>query len=184
MRKRNPMIAAHSRPELADPLAPPRAFTAAEVPRIDAIDASLARIERHLRDARRAPMALSLVAVALGPVHTPDGAPSSAAALARAFGQRLRGRSRASDDLWCIGEGEWIAVLPGCRPEGARQVRRRWVRMLAEPFRVEAGLLCTTPRIGLAWLSTSLDHAGALLAAAQAALDFDEPLHEPGRRAG
>jgi hypothetical protein len=175
--------------EPAYPPAPPRSTDPPDVPSLGGTAESLERIDRHLRGARRSRMTLALLAVSLGRAHTPDGVPVPHAppALAREFSRRLRTRIRGTDDLWRCAEDEWVAVLHGCRSEGARLARLRLVRALAEPFRLDGVLLCCSPRIGLAGLACltgaggpctpvdEVESAGALLARAQSALDFDPP---------
>lgn len=174
-------LPAPSTPSAAAP--PARASSRAAVPRLDEPDAALERIERHVLRARRLQAPLSLVAVALGPVTTIDGlaAPQHAPAVAHEFTRRLRARLREVDDVWRQGDDEWIALLPGCRAEGARGARQRLVAALAAPYRLDAGLMCTLPRIGIACLGPDAADAPGLLARAQGALDFDPPA---GRRAG
>jgi GGDEF domain-containing protein len=170
--------------EAAEPSLP-RTAAPPNVPRLDDTNAIVDRIERHVARARRAHAPLALLAVALGPVSTIDGhpAPEHAPALALELTRRLRGRVRLLDDLWRWGDDEWIAVLPGCRAEGARNARQRLVAALAAPYRLDAGLLCTVPRIGLACLGGDAGDAAGLLAGAQAALDFDDAA-SANRRAG
>lgn len=150
----------------------------AEVPRLDDAAVALERIERHVLRARRLQAPLALVAVALGPVSTIDGlaAPQHAPALAHEFTRRLRARVREVDELWRQGDDEWIALLPGCRSEGARTARQRLVAALAAPYRLDSGLMCTLPRIGIACLGADGADAAALLARAQGALEFDPPV--------
>lgn len=162
--------------EPAQPAPPPRNTVPPAVTRLEDTAAVLERIERHVARARRAQAPLALLAVALGPVATIDGhpVPGHAPALAHELTRRLRARIRQHDDVWRWGDDEWIAVLPGCRPEGARGARQRLLAALAAPYRLEAGLLHTVPRLGLACLGAYADDAAGLLAGAQAALDFDD----------
>ena len=155
-----------------------RAGPPLEVPRLDGMGPTLARIDRHVARARRDAAPLLLLAVALGPVLAREGGPARqhVGELAREFTRRLRAQLRGTDDVWQFAEGDWIAVLPGCLPEHARPVRRRLVAWLGSPFRLSAGLLVTSPRIGVASLQGEVDSAAALLASAQAALDADEVL--------
>lgn len=160
-----------------------RAAPPLEVQRLDGVGPTLTRIDRHVARARRDAAPLLLLAVALGPVLARDGgnARQHVGELTREFTRRLRAQLRGNDDVWQFTNEDWIAVLPDCRPEFERPVRRRLVTWLGSPFRLSAGLLVTCPRIGVASLSGEVDSAAALLASAQSALDADEVL-AAGRR--
>lgn len=169
-------------PELETPAAT-RPAPPLTVARLDTIGETIARIDRHVVRARRDATALLLLSVAMGPVPASDG-PGGArrkAELAQALARRLRSQVRSTDDVWQFADEEWVALLPGCRAEFARGVRRRLVSGLGAPYRLQDGMVGVVPRIGVACLMADTSGGAALLAAAHAALDADEVL-AVGRR--
>lgn len=161
----------------------PRQGQPPAVPLLPSVEASIERIDRRVAHSRRDHAALALLAVALGPVTLADGTPQPqmAPALAQEFTRRLRARVRCTDDVWQSGPDEWVVLLPLCRPEGARAAARRLTSLLSAPYGLDGTLLLTRARLGMANLRVDGDSGSALLATAQAALDFEEA-RQVGRR--
>lgn len=127
------------------------------------------RIDRHLADCRRAKNSLAVLSIAIGGVGSMDGGQATELEnqVIPEFGQRLRGRVRATDQVLWLSGREFGVILLNAGPETALTVRRRLLKDLGGVYRMGPQLVTVSLDVGAASYPMSGQTGTALWAAAR-----------------